>query len=99
MASRLIQVDDFDLIIFGATGDLARRKILPALFRRHAAGQFPPDARIIGTARSRMDDAAFRDEVAAAITEFDPQRAQSAELPGFLDRLSYLAIDATGDEG
>lgn len=99
MASRLIQVDDFDLVIFGATGDLARRKILPALFRRHAAGQFPPEARIIGAARTHMDDAAFRDEVAAAIAEFDPPRAQSPELPGFLDRLSYLAIDATGESG
>lgn len=99
MASRLIQVDDFDLVIFGATGDLARRKILPALFRRHAAGQFPPDARIIGAARSRMDDAAFRAGVAAAIAEFDPARAQSPELPGFLNRLSYIAIDAAGDSG
>ena len=52
MVSRLIQVEDFDLVIFGATGDLARRKILPGLFRRHAAGQFPQGARIIGAART-----------------------------------------------
>ena len=99
MVSRLIQVDDFDLVIFGATGDLARRKILPGLFRRHAAGQFPQAARIIGAARSEMDDAGFRAEVRAAIAEFDPTRADAPELPSFLERLSYVAIDAKGDTG
>ncbi|MBL7405996.1 hypothetical protein INQ30_27155, partial [Escherichia coli] len=37
MVSRVIPVDDFDLVIFGATGDLAQRKILPGLFRRFVA--------------------------------------------------------------
>ena len=99
MASRLIQVDDFDLVIFGATGDLARRKILPGLFRRHAGGQFPEGARIIAAARAEMDDAAFRADIRAAIAEFDPDRAEDPELPGFLDRLSYVRVDACGEEG
>ncbi len=99
MVSRLIQVEDFDLVIFGATGDLARRKILPGLFRRHAAGQFPDTVRIIGAARTATDEAAFRADTAAAIAEFDPARAQSPDLPAFLDRLHYVALDATGDEG
>ena len=67
MASRVIPVDPFDLIIFGGTGDLARRKILPGLFRRFRAGQMPPDVRIIGAARSEMDDAGYRDLVTGAI--------------------------------
>ena len=50
MVVRVIPVDDFDLVIFGATGDLARRKILPGLYRRFLAGQMPPEARIIGAA-------------------------------------------------
>ena len=99
MISRVIQVEDFDLVIFGATGDLARRKILPALFRRHAAGQLPPDARVIGAARTDMDNAAFREDIRAAIAEFDPARADSSELPGFLDRLAYVAVDVRGDGG
>ena len=37
MVSRVIPVDPFDLVIFGGTGDLARRKILPGLFRRFCA--------------------------------------------------------------
>ena len=41
MVSRVIPVDAFDLVIFGGTGDLARRKILPGLYRRFLAGQMP----------------------------------------------------------
>ncbi|MFT7448290.1 MAG: glucose-6-phosphate 1-dehydrogenase [Glaciecola sp.] len=41
MVSRVIPVDPFDLVIFGGTGDLARRKILPGLFRRFCSGQMP----------------------------------------------------------
>ena len=41
MVSRIIPVESFDLIIFGATGDLAKRKIFPGLFRRFLAGQIP----------------------------------------------------------
>ena len=52
MVSRVIPVDDFDLVIFGGTGDLARRKILPGLYLRFVAGQIPDGARIIGAARS-----------------------------------------------
>ena len=55
MVSRVIPVDPFDLVIFGGTGDLARRKILPGLFRRFCAGQMPPEARIIGASRKDMD--------------------------------------------
>ena len=51
MVARTIPVDPFDLVIFGGTGDLARRKILPSLFRRRLAGQMPGDARVIGCAR------------------------------------------------
>ena len=59
MALRVIPVDPFDLVIFGATGDLARRKILPGLYRRFLAGQMTPESRIIGAARAELTDAAF----------------------------------------
>ena len=52
MVSRVIPVETFDLVIFGGTGDLARRKILPGLFRRFLAGQMPAGSRIIGAARA-----------------------------------------------
>ena len=67
MVSRVIPVDPFDLVVFGATGDLARRKILPGLFRRYIAGQIPESSRITGAARAEMTDGAFRTFVASAL--------------------------------
>ncbi|MEM9972961.1 MAG: glucose-6-phosphate dehydrogenase [Pseudomonadota bacterium] len=100
MASRVIPVDPFDLIIFGGTGDLARRKILPGLFRRFAAGQMPPEARVIGAARSEMDSAAYRDMIHSSICEFLPERQRrEGDLGKFLERLEYVPVDATGSGG
>ncbi|MGA1181009.1 MAG: glucose-6-phosphate dehydrogenase [Marivivens sp.] len=100
MVSRVIPVEDFDLVIFGGTGDLARRKILPGLFRRFLGGQMPETARIIGAARSEMDDAGFRALVAEAIAEFSGRESkEKAAIARFLDRLHYVAIDAKGDGG
>ena len=69
MVSRVIPVEVFDLVIFGATGDLANRKILPGLYRRYLSGQIPPECRIIGAARSAMDVPEFRNMVRAAIAD------------------------------
>ena len=98
MVSRIIPVDDFDLVIFGATGDLARRKILPGLYRRYVAGQIPPSARIIGAARTRQDDDAFRAEAREAIAQFSG-KADLPQLDDFLQHLSYVPIDARGTDG
>ncbi|NBR35710.1 MAG: glucose-6-phosphate dehydrogenase, partial [Rhodobacteraceae bacterium] len=94
MASRVIPVDPFDLVIFGGTGDLARRKILPGLFRRFSQGQMTAEAQIIGAARAEMDDDGFRQIVADAIAEFGPKNADPKEVEAFLSRLGYVAIDA-----
>ncbi len=100
MVSRVIPVDDFDLVIFGGTGDLARRKILPGLFRRFQAGQMPENARIIGAARSEMDKDAFRADIEKALKEFVPADARPrAAVKDFLERLEYIAIDAMGEGG
>ncbi|MCB2116841.1 MAG: glucose-6-phosphate dehydrogenase [Rhodobacteraceae bacterium] len=100
MVSRVIPVDPFDLVIFGATGDLARRKILPGLYRRYLAGQVPETSRIIGSARSEMDHAGFRDFVAEAIAEFLPKARQDGQtLQRFLEHLHYIPVDARGDGG
>mgnify|MGYP000262124743 CR=1 FL=1 len=70
MVSRVIPVDPFDLVIFGGTGDLARRKILPGLFRRFCSGQMSSESKIIGAARGVHSAEEFREIVAAAIHEF-----------------------------
>lgn len=100
MVSRVIPVETFDLVIFGGTGDLARRKILPGLFRRFQAGQIPTDCKIVGAARSDLDDAGYRDQVREALEEF----VDTGDLPAnvvneFLSCVHYVAIDATGTGG
>ncbi|WP_397541466.1 glucose-6-phosphate dehydrogenase [Roseovarius salis] len=100
MVSRVIPVEPFDLVIFGGTGDLARRKILPALYRRYCAGQIAGDVRITGAARAEMDDTAYRDFARRAIAQADPGAAQdSGALEAFLERVDYVVVDATGDTG
>jgi glucose-6-phosphate 1-dehydrogenase len=100
MVSRVIPVEAFDLVIFGGTGDLARRKIFPGLFRRFQSGQMPSEARIIGAARSEMSDDAFRELVGEAITEFVGEASRDAgAVAEFLSRLGYVAIDAKGTGG
>ncbi|MEX0316698.1 MAG: glucose-6-phosphate dehydrogenase [Ruegeria sp.] len=98
MVSRVIPVDPFDLVLFGATGDLAQRKILPGLYHRFEVGQMPEDARIIGTARSDMDDAAFRAVVQDGIRQFAPEYKTDI-LARFLDCVEYIPVDALGDAG
>ncbi len=100
MVSRVIPVEPFDLVVFGGTGDLARRKILPGLYRRFLAGQMPEDARVIGAARTSMDTEAFRVQTRAAIEEFVPSAKRKPDaVARFLEHVHYVAIDATGDAG
>ncbi len=100
MVSRVIPVDAFDLVIFGSTGDLARRKILPGLFRRFQSGQMPDSARVIGAARGDLTDESFRALAATAIAEFVPKARQDDAVIGqFLEKLSYVTIDASGEGG
>ena len=100
MVSRVIPVDPFDLVVFGGTGDLARRKILPALFRRFSAGQMEEGARIIGAARTEMDDAGYRAYVHEALTEFvTDSRCTPDTIAAFLENIFYVTLDARGDQG
>ena len=100
MVARVIPVEVFDLVVFGATGDLARRKILPALFRRFGEGQMPTGARIIGAARTELTGAEFRAMVSEALDEFiGADKVDAAQRDGFLATLDYVPVDAMGDGG
>ncbi|WP_420586982.1 glucose-6-phosphate dehydrogenase [Ruegeria sp.] len=100
MVSRVIPVDPFDLVIFGSTGDLAQRKILPALFRRFCAGQWPGDVQIIGAARAEYDREAFRQIVSESLLIHAPDQSQdAAALEAFLRRVDYVSLDALSSVG
>ena len=100
MSSQIIPVDPFDFVIFGGTGDLAERKLLPALYQRQMAGQFQEPTRIIGASRSPLSDDAYRDFARTAITSFvKKEEIDNGQLESFLARLSYQQVDARSGEG
>ena len=100
MTARIIPVDPFDLIVFGATGDLAQRKLIPALFRRDEQGQIPDDARIIGTSRRAMSDKEFREFATTALKSFVEEKLRTpAMMKKFLGRLTYIAAEASKEDG
>ncbi len=88
------------LLLFGATGDLARRMLLPSLCALDAEGLVAGDLRIVGTARSPHDDASYRDFARAALAEFLPaDRADAEAIDRFVARLSYQPLDASTLDG
>ena len=85
-------------MMFGATGDLARRMLLPSLYGLDSDGLLPDELRIIGTARTALDDAAFRERADAALKEHLPDGFYSAGIAErFLSRLHYVPIDITDE--
>jgi glucose-6-phosphate 1-dehydrogenase len=88
------------LLLFGATGDLSRRMLLPSLYALHADGLIDPNLRIFGTARSPLTDDAFRDMARVALCEFLPEdRKAEGLIDAFLLRLHYVALDASNPDG
>ena len=98
--AQLVPVDPFDLIIFGGTGDLAMRKLLPALYHRDRDGQLSDDSRIIAASRGDLtpDDylaqaeASLRSNLAEG--DFD-----AAHWKAFSARLHYAHADALDHDG
>ncbi len=89
-----------NLLLFGATGDLARRMLLPSLFGLDTDGLLPDCLRIIATARSVHDSDEYRAIAAAALEEFvEKERRNPADVARFLARLSYVPLDATKTAG
>lgn len=88
------------LLMFGATGDLARRMLIPSLYGLDSDGLLPPDLRIIGTARTELDDNAFRGRANDALKEYLPAGFYSEGIAQrFLPRLHYVSLDINHPEG
>lgn len=58
------------IIIFGASGDLTRRKLIPSLYNAYAKGRLPENLRVIGTSRTIFSDDAFREHIRSSMVEF-----------------------------
>ena len=89
-----IPVDPFDIVIIGGNGDLARRKLLPALFHRFLDGQIHKSCRILAIARSDMTLAGFKD-FAMKACKSTTKVWDKDKWKDFSKHLDYMAMDAT----
>jgi glucose-6-phosphate 1-dehydrogenase len=85
--------EGFGLLIFGASGDLAKRKLLPSLYRLFRKGMLPERFFILGAARSAFNDVSYREIISEVLSEEDARHVRE-----FLRRIYYqpLAYDETG---
>ncbi len=82
------------LVIFGASGDLTYRKLLPAIFDLHIQKLLPANFAVLGVSRSELSDDEFRKKMIAGIKEFSYHKSENeAEMSDFSTRLFYQAID------
>src|SRR5215204_5829466 len=79
------------LVVFGASGDLARRKLLPALYDLAYEGLMPERYAIVGSGGSRLDDAGFRERARGAVEEFSRHRLDEGRWQAFARGLSYVS--------
>jgi glucose-6-phosphate 1-dehydrogenase len=83
-------VPDFDLVLFGATGDLAGRKLFPALLHREAEGVLPKSSLIHAVGRAKLDNATFRASLEPGLAKIGADRAV---LETFLSKIRYYSVD------
>ncbi len=87
------------IVIFGASGDLTARKLIPSLYDLCRKDRLPPELRIVGVARSPFTDEAYRGKMADTVREFAPKSWQADRWDRFTRRLFYVAADAAKPGG
>ena len=85
--------DDHVIVLFGAAGDLARRKLLPGLFHLAEAGLMPERFRVVGTSREQLSGDDFRAHARAAADEFGGRAVDEETWTSFAATLSYVEAD------
>jgi glucose-6-phosphate 1-dehydrogenase len=87
------------LVIFGASGDLAARKLVPSLYRLDRKKRLPAETKVVGVSRSPFTDDAFREKMANALREHSKADWDAAAWEAFAPRLHYVAADAAKSGG
>jgi glucose-6-phosphate 1-dehydrogenase len=85
-----------DLVLVGATGDLAQRKLLPGLYNLEVDGLLPPQGRIIGYARRAISDQEFRDLASAAVQKHSRRPLTEQAWSSFAQRLTFISEEDGG---
>jgi glucose-6-phosphate 1-dehydrogenase len=98
--ARILPVPSFDCVVFGATGDLTMRKLLPSLYNRFRDKQFGTDSRIIAAARTDLPADEYRRRAEAALHEHVAASSLDPEtLDQFLRLVDYTQVDGAGETG
>lgn len=89
----------FDLVLFGGTGDLAWRKLMPALFQAFRHGSLPEGGRIIGIARDDLSDDQYRELIRSRFDHVElAKRPSPEEFDRFAQLLQFLRLDLSQPE-
>ncbi len=92
-------VEPCTIVIFGASGDLTARKLIPAFYHLHKEKQMPADFRIVGFARREKTDASFRQELRQALDQFSRTKPVDEKVwQDFSQHISYCQGDITEAE-
>jgi glucose-6-phosphate 1-dehydrogenase len=86
------------LVIFGASGDLTKRKLLPALFHLEQSGLLPKEFAVVGVARRPLEST-FAPDMREGIVEFGGVKPDDAKLNDFVSRIQYFAMNFDDDAG
>ncbi len=97
--SGFVPVNPFEIVVFGGTGDLARRKLIPSLYHRFLDGQFDDKSKIVGVSRSKHSRDDYLKLITAAYKEFsnDPS-FDEGEWEAFCCIVDYVPIDVYDDK-
>src|SRR4030088_1254087 len=87
------------IVIFGATGDLTHRKLIPALYNLAADGDLPPGLSVVGFARREKDDNQFRKELEEAARKFSRQSINDDLWKSFASSIYYHRSEFTDESG
>lgn len=98
-ASGFVPVDPFEIVVFGGTGDLARRKLIPSLYHRFCDGQIPTNSRIIGCSRSELTRDEYLELIHKSYHEFvEDDEYTEDKWDAFIQLVDYVAVDVTKGE-
>lgn len=91
--------DSTTVVIFGASGDLTRRKLVPALYNKFLREELPTDLRIVGVSRSEYSHDAYRERMRENVQEFSADNFDQSVWEKFASTLFYVSADAADNDG
>ncbi len=98
MSNFTVQNVDFNMVIFGASGDLTHRKLVPALYNLNRKQRLPANIHIVGFARREFTDDSFRDHLREGVREFSVDTFNESAWQTFAPKIHYCPGDLSNRE-